>query len=583
MKDLKVNFTPSKLWVCLATVLTLGACGGTGQDDGEKSATQIKGSGIAIDGYLARATVFIDSDNNGTRDPWEAWAFTDNDGYYSVNPITGVDYCAADPSSAEAEFCLETSIDYSNVVIRIDSGYDVITGEPFLGQLSRRVNAENQDEVTNSVVSPITSLLTNVEDEGQQETLLNALGMAESDLDVDYLDDSTGSVNAPLLNTALKIHKVVSVLSDRLTDTYTEIGEDFGTPDDASSAVYPSLAEQIIGAGDNISLEDVLEDENTLVAALDAAENSLREVYERKEFTLPPDMGSVEDQGQFERIVDVVTEFNDVVDTLIDVNDDEFTLEDATGGARALEALVLKTVNEEVGQQDESIDNVIDFFNVETGGAGSQELVDALVASLSTDQADVNSLSNNMFLPHELDSVEKINDASTFDEDVKAFTTIGGKQLRMSVLDLGQPTNADDKEYEFYFNGSPTDLDGSFSACIKHIDGADTTTGTLGDGNTRGELVNGFWSLLGATSSKQESFSLLLTVTFLGTTYQGILKPDGMEMVMVDEQEMEFEKIRFENNGEILNVHTQEGFVDLSDVPTTNQECQSRLPTRIGL
>ena len=582
MKDLKLSFAPSKLWLCLATALTLGACGGTGQDEGEANTVQIKGSGVAIDGYLARATVFVDSNNNGTRDAWEAWAFTDNDGYYSFNPITNTDYCAAGASAQEQQYCLVTNIEYSNVVIRIDAGYDVITGEPFLGQLSRRVNASVADEVTDSVVSPITSLLTNVESDSQRDALLTSLNITETDLDVDYLDDTTGTVNAPLLNTALKIHKVVSVLSDRLTDTYTEIGEDFGTPNDASSAVYPSLAEQIISSG--TSLANVLEDENTLVAALDAAENSLREVYEQKDFTLPPDMGSVENQGDFSRIVDVVTEFNDVIDTLIDVNDTEFTLEEATGGARALEAIVIKTVEENPNAIDESIDNAINFFDVDEGDTDSQALVDALVASLSTDTADINSLTVNDFSGDDFDSVEEITDAASFDDDVKAFTTVGGKQLRMSVLGLGnRPTNSDDKEYEFYFNGQATDVDGSFSACIKHIDGANETTGELGDGNTRGELVSGFWSLLGASSTKQESYSLLLTVTFLGTTYQGILKPDGMEMVEVNGEDKEFEKIRFENNGEILKVHSENGFVDLGDIPITNQECQSRLPSRIDI
>ena len=69
MKNTIVNLKPSRLWICLATALTLSACGGTGQDDGEVNDHVLDAKGLSIDGYLARATVFIDSNNNGTRDP----------------------------------------------------------------------------------------------------------------------------------------------------------------------------------------------------------------------------------------------------------------------------------------------------------------------------------------------------------------------------------------------------------------------------------------------------------------------------------------------------------------------------------
>ncbi len=563
----------------LASALVgLSGCGGTGQDDGSPSGFNQQFSGVVIDGYLARSTVFIDSNNNGTRDAWEAWAFTDNDGYYSYNPTTETDYCAAGATAEQAQYCLVSNVEYSNVVIRVDSGYDVITGEPFLGQMSRRVNAQVSEEVNDSVVSPITSLLSNVESEGDRSALLTSLNIAEEDLDVDYLNtDGTGVVDAPLLNTALKIHKVVAVLSDRLTDTYTEIGEDFGTPNDASSAVYPNLAEQIIASGEN--LDTALANENTLVSALDAAETSLREVYERKEFSLPADMGDTSNPGAFERVVEVASEFSNVVNTLIDVNDTSFDLNDATAGTRALESLVIKTVNEQ-SQGDTSIDNVINFFDVQDDDEQGQELVDSLLASLSLESADVDSLSQNDFSGSDFDSAEEVTAASSLGDDVTPFTQVGGLQLKVSDLDFGnRPSDSDDSEVELYFNGEADDVDGSFSACVKFIDGADETTGTLGEGNTRGELVEGFWSLLGATEGDTQSFSLLITLTFLGTTYQAIMKPAGFETI----DNVEYERIRFDNNGELNVWHSEDGFTEAGTIPTTNEACQQRLPTRIDV
>ena len=563
----------SAVSVSLSLVLLMTGCGGTGQDEGSPSGFSQRYSGLALDGYLARATVFVDSNNNGSRDAWEPWAFTDNDGYYSFNPKTNTNYCGALATAQQAQYCLISNVEYTNVVIRIDAGYDVITGEPFLGQMSRRVNADVQEEVTNSVVSPITSLLSDVETSADRASLLESLQISEADLDVDYLStDGSGAVDASLLSAALKIHKVVAVLADRLTDTYTEIGEDYGTPNDASSSVYSNLALQIISAG--TSLDVALADQSTLVSVLDAAEATLREVYERKEFTLPEDMGSVSSPGAFNRVAEVAAEFTAVINTLIDVTDATFSLADATGSTRALEALVIKTINEG-STSDPSIDNVITFFGTSTNEA----LVDSLLTSLSLDSADISALSENDFTGDDFDSVEEVSDASSLGDDVVAFTQIGGLQIRVSDLDLGSaPADLDDAELEFYFDGEPSDVDGSFIACVKFIDDANID-GSLGEGNTRGELISGFWSLLGATESNVESYSLLITPTFLGTTYQAIMKPAGVEII----EGVEYDRLRFDYDGELNAWHSALGFTSVESIPTTNEACQQRLPSRVGL
>lgn len=577
-KERSTLFSKSSMaFIGLSSVLALlGGCGGTGQDDGSAAEFSQEFSGLVIDGYLARATVFIDSNNNGTRDAWEPWAFTDNDGYYSFNPKTNTDYCSSDASAQEMQYCLVADIEYSNVVIRVDSGYDIVTGEPFLGQMSLRVNAQVAGEVTNSVVSPITSLLSNVESDSDRSTLLASLDITDDALDIDYLNtDGSGSVDPALLGTALKIHKVVTVLSDRLTDTYTEIGEEFGTPNDASSAVYPNLAAQIINSGSH--LDEALSSESTLVAALDAAETSLRAVYERKEFDMPPEMGTTSNPGDFTRVVEVASEFSSVVNSLIDANDAGMTLDDAIAGTRALESLVIKTVAES-SVIDNSIENVISFFDA-TSENHSEDLVDSLLTSLSLGRADITSLINHDFSGSDFDSVDDIVAVASLGEAVTAFRQIGGLQLRIADLDLGTQTDAKDSEVEFYFSGEAGDVDGAFTACVKFIDGANVTTGSLGEGNTRGELVEGFWSLLGATEGDVQSHSLLLTLTFLGTTYQSIMKPAGMEVI----DNTEYQVVRFDMDGEIELLHSESGLVELTSQPTTNEACQERLPTRIGI
>lgn len=578
LHQMKTRFSKSKLAIALSASIALVGCGGSGQDDGSP-ASKKQVSGLAIDGQLARATVFADSNNNGTRDPWEAFAFTDNEGYYSYNPNTQTNYCASNATPQELQYCLRLSSDFNNVVIRIDGGYDILTGEPFVGQMSRRVDLETTSDTDIHVVSPITSLLSNVESTEHRQSVLSAIGISSSDLDVNYLDtDGAGAIDSNLLNTALKIHKTVSLLSDRLTDTYTEIGDNVGTPNDATSSIYPNLAQQIISSGS--TLDNALSNTNALATVLDNAENEMRAIYERKEFTLPQDLGSPSSLGGLERVVNIATRIPDVVDNLIDPSDLTLTQNEAKGGASALETLVIKTVNEE--SDDSSIDNAINFFTDD----GNDTLIQALTDSLSQGARDLSSIVSNDFTGDDFDTVEEIQAASTLPLDATPFSDLVGKQIKVSVLDLGdfgseEEDDLKDIEVEIYFEGDAGDLDGSLTSCVKYIDEAsrDETSQeiTLGDGNTRGELVSGFWSLLGTSDTVTESYSLVLTISFLGTTYSAIMKPTGEETI----DATLYQKIRFDFDGDFETYHSEDGLVDQDSVPTTNEACETQLPLRV--
>ena len=557
-----------------ALMIGVTGCGGSGQDDGRASDISQQFSGTVIDGYLARATVFIDANNNGTREAWEPFAFTDNDGYYSFNPITNTDYCADTATAQEAQYCLVSNVEYSNVVVRIDGGYDVSTGEPFLGQMSRRIESVSDTTTSGLVVSPLSSLVSNADNENEKTSILTSLGIEESDLDVNYLNtDGNGEINETILNVSLKVHKVVTVLDDRLTDTYSEIGEDFGTPNDASSSIYRHLASTI--SSNELPINTILSDTSNLVSVLDAAEDDLREVYRRKDIDLPADLGDASNTENFDRVTFVASQVGTVVDSLIDVNTD-IDLNAAVGSARVLETFVLKSVNEGA-TQDTSIENVISFVTDQTEEGTA--LVEALVENLSQETGNLSGLINNDFAGNDFSSAESIATVARLPDDVSAFGDIANKTFRISDLDLGRPPNdLEDYEVEFYFGGQPGDIEGAFSACVKVIDGANID-GSLGEANSRGELVDGFWSLLGASQDNVESYSLLITITFLGATYQGIVKP-GSPITVND---VNYTRYRFDNDGDLETLYSANGFVDTDTIPTSNEECQSRLPSRVGL
>ncbi len=557
----------------ILTVILLGlisACGGTGQDAGTAKPYSQTFQGVAVDGYVARSLVFIDYDNNGTRSPSEPMAFTDDNGYYSYNPITNTDYCATDTPETEAIYCLQSLLQIDSAVIRVDGGYDVLTGEPFVGQMSRRETITDANTVVNSVVSPLTSLFTEVNTPTQRESILTALNITESDLDVDYLNDGGNStINASLLNKALKVHKVVTVLSDRVEDTYGEIGSTVGTPNDLTSVVYRNLANEF--SDREISIDTVLTNTEILSDVILQTENDAKSIYDGKELDLPPLNPTGNAIPDYLRASQHAANVVNIIDVVMSPEDTTISQEDVTGRARAVEAFVIKTL-EEGETADTSIDQAAAFFLEET----SEQLVDTLVTSLSAGDADLVQLVDSDF---KFGDTEEVEATAQLPQGTEAFSFLAGKSLRVSDLDLGWgPNNLKDSEVEAYFHGQGSETSGSFDACVKYIDEANVD-GTLGEANTRGELISGYWSLLGAEDNNGESYSLLLTIEFLGATYQAIMKPSGMVTV----GDTEVHAFRFDHGNIIKTWHSSLGLVDYETLPTSNADCEARLPSRHNL
>lgn len=553
----------------LTLMTLLSGCGASNQDSGKVAIANNSFSGVAVDGHIARAKVFIDSNNNATRDPWEPYAFTDDEGYYSYNPNTDINYCANTATPEQHQYCLSSSSEYSNVVVRIDGGYDRVTGEPFLGQLSRRINANSEAERENIVVTPLTTLLTNIQEDDQRDTVFMNLGIDEQDLDIDYLNTRGNSeVDGHLLNVALKVHKTVTVLSDAINDNYTQISEITGLPNDGSQAIYQNLANALAQSSRGLDAE--LEDPTVLAQILTRAESDIRTDYDIFNIDLPSTITNKNSQRLL-RTASVAAQISNVVDVLLP---DALDIGQVIGNARALEALVIKSVGES-NQQNIEVDNAFNFFL----DADNKNLIEDIRLALSSDNANLISLVNNSFDAQSIVDTQDVIAITTLPENTQGFQNIPGKQLRIADLDLGfAPNNLDDSEIELFFNGNPGALSGSVTACAKYID--DASSLSLGEGNSRGELLEGFWSLLGANAQNPESYSLLLTFEFLGASYQAILKPAGKSMI----NGIEYSNIRFDFDGDIQTWHSTRGLIDQEvGLPTSSTDCESRLPSRIGL
>ncbi|MEY4588415.1 MAG: hypothetical protein RL497_491 [Pseudomonadota bacterium] len=539
-------------------------CGGSEQDRGTAlvppadASTDTAIKGLAIDGHLARAKVYIDSDNNGIRDAWEPYAFTDNEGYFSFNPNNQKNYCAASASTEEAQYCLKPARSYDNASLRIIGGYDMLTGEPFNGQLSMRL----KDNTNNHVISPLSSL-TNSLNEAQAANLLNKLGLKPADLNEDYTAPGA-SINGALLNKAIKVHKAASLLSKKIGDVYTALGDEQGLPSDASSHTYEALAHVLNNYTGTI--DEALSDATLLTAAAKRAEHSVQKRYQDKELTLP-EQSSNEDK--FGVIVDRLKQLNPLIDKLIPPLKNT-RIEDARAGARAIEILGEKSAHEK--EKDAATDRAFKFFHDNFNAQHE------IMANLGREQADITQLTEHEFSEDDTINPQNLKHIGQVNENSAPLNQVSGKQIRVLDMDLGEkPNHLKDIEFEIYFSGANDATSGTFTACGKYIKKANAD-GSLGKGNSRGELVKGFWSQMDV-NNKSNNYSLLLTFEFLGAKYQSIMKSVGMREI----DGVQYYALRFDNNDEYRIWHSMTGLETQGVLPTSSAECQKRLPSRVGI
>ena len=133
-----IIFYKSKITLLAAAcaALFVAACGGGGGTGTSSSASSNVITGLAVDGYIQGATVFLDANRNGVKDAEEPSTTTDLSGRYTLDlgtasgPVTGLP-------------------------VVVTGGVDSDTGLAFTGRLSASVEAASQGQV----ITPLTTLV----------------------------------------------------------------------------------------------------------------------------------------------------------------------------------------------------------------------------------------------------------------------------------------------------------------------------------------------------------------------------------------------------------------------------------------
>jgi len=191
MSHITLNKKKLSTLALAATAVLLTACGGGGGGSGSANAL----SGVAVDGYLQGATVFLDMNRNGVLDTGEPSTVTDLNGRYALDysGVTGA---------------------ITGLPVVVTGGVDSDTGFAFAGKLSAPVDAAKQAQV----VTPLTTLVDAMVAQGlaadvasAKQKVATALGLTVDQLSTDPV--AAIASNPGIYTTAVALQRSIQMLA----------------------------------------------------------------------------------------------------------------------------------------------------------------------------------------------------------------------------------------------------------------------------------------------------------------------------------------------------------------------------------
>ena len=194
MSHIKFNKKKLSMLVLAAIAASLAACGGGGGGSGPLAAANTL-TGVAVDGYLQGATVFLDINRNGVADAGEPITTTDLNGRYAL------DYSSVTGS-------------VSGLPVVVTGGVDSDTGFAFAGKLSAPVESVSQAQV----VTPMTTLVDAMVAQGlaadvpaAKQKVASALGLTVDQLATDPV--AAIANNPGIYTTAVALQRSIQMLA----------------------------------------------------------------------------------------------------------------------------------------------------------------------------------------------------------------------------------------------------------------------------------------------------------------------------------------------------------------------------------
>ena len=191
MSHIQLNKKKLSMLAAAASAVVLAACGGGGGSGPLASAI----TGVAVDGYLQGATVFLDINRNGIADAGEPSTTTDLSGRYAL------DYSGVTGS-------------ITGLPVVVTGGVDSDTGFAFAGKLAAPVESARQAQV----VTPLTTLVDAMVAQGltadvatAKQKVAAALGLTVEQLSTDPV--AAIASNPGIYTTATALQRSIQMLA----------------------------------------------------------------------------------------------------------------------------------------------------------------------------------------------------------------------------------------------------------------------------------------------------------------------------------------------------------------------------------
>lgn len=193
MSHIQLNKKKLSMLAAAASSVVLAACGGGGGSGPLASANAI--TGVAVDGYLQGATVFLDINRNGIADAGEPSTTTDLSGRYAL------DYSGVTGS-------------ITGLPVVVTGGVDSDTGFAFAGKLAAPIESARQAQV----VTPLTTLVDAMVAQGltadvttAKQKVATALGLTVEQLSTDPV--AAIASNPGIYTTATALQRSIQMLA----------------------------------------------------------------------------------------------------------------------------------------------------------------------------------------------------------------------------------------------------------------------------------------------------------------------------------------------------------------------------------
>ncbi len=509
------------------SVIALGflvaGCSPDSQDSGGNSggvSTGVKLSGSIIDGYVAGAAVYVDTNGNKKLDIslGESFALTDEDGDFGDQ--NNKTYC----TDNDETFCLSGNFKSNTTyTVRMEGGTDISTGLPFKGTMTAKVTTLSDGSLPVFYVTPITTLTTNMTST-QVDAFATTLGVTADDLNQDfmYLDsaataaaggDSTElSKKVKLAKVAVQLHKFAETVSESVrNEVEAKGGSSVAKEDkpDVAEIAYQKMAAKLASSSD-ISATLQTEAANIVTETM----TDTKSAYEAKTGTTIPvaDLNSGTGKNLGTALQSVVTTvdaaFKGVETSVAGGASDATAVENSLyGGMRVAQVVTNTAVTKDNAAAD--IDGLKQQIDPASGTYDA-----TLAANFEKDTTDVDEVTTAVTTGANLTTTftalanrPKITPET---DKINGTTTIGGHWIT-SVRD--DPTMADDY-VSLLFQGTNTSRKGDLIACLTYHES--TAKYNANDPMFKNAKLIGTWTYI-------NDYQLTLTLNVSGTKQAGTL------------------------------------------------------------